>query len=120
MPLVKVSDMINVQLDWCVAQIEGIPLQTKMEKGQLHVFKWNMFQYLWQIYSPTTDGNLCLMIIERARIDIRTWSAGQWLASIGSYPKYESLGPSPRMEAMRVFVRSEFGDSVQLPEELCP
>lgn len=84
----------------------------------------------WGGWKPSTDWAQGGPIIERERISVR-YSGGQWIAEWWAdnsgmtknpgqrftHNRYMS-GPTPLIAAMRCFVASKCGESVNVPEEL--
>lgn len=73
----------------------------------------------------STDWQWGGQIIERERISIDTWQ-GDWAAQYDTPVKHPAdekrspshhrhRGPTPLVAAMRCYVRSRFGDTVELP-----
>jgi hypothetical protein len=112
------SELTGTALDWAVAEAEGF-FKTKMASitdGKVDVF-------YFESYTPSTNWALSGEIIESERLSI-TPRNGYWEAyyhdnlfqNDGS--DYFQIGTTPLIAAMRCYVASKLGDSVQLPEEL--
>lgn len=72
-------------------------------------------------YSPSTNWAHGGPIIEREKIDLHHHRHGDlsvgWDATIDSWDS-EHSGPTPLIAAMRCYVASRLGDTVEIPEEL--
>lgn len=79
-------------------------------------------------YSPSTSWSQAGPIIDREKIGVYpgvdpcsgkpyTGEASLWFAVVGgsSAPRLTETGPTPLIAAMRAYVRSRFGDKVELP-----
>ena len=113
---VKTSELIGAALDWAVAKCEGRPVE--QDNGMVN------WPYLTG-YSPSTDWSQGGPIVERERIRTRfesecywyfTTPTDTWLANYEGVGEW--LGPTPLIAAMRCYVASKLGDSVEIPEEL--
>lgn len=103
----KVSELSGAQLDWAVANCEGlVSIDTK-----------NLFEpwYLLRDYTPSINWAQGGPIIERERI--RLDPRGVWVAGHDS-SNDEYLGPTPLVAAMRCYVASKLGNEVDLPVEI--
>lgn len=108
----KTSELTGPALDWAVAKAEGVSVE--------HVND-NITQCLLISrggrFNPSTNWEQGGPIIERERI---TSDAGQhgalWIARKGV--KREAIGPTPLIAAMRCYVASLLGDTVDVPPEL--
>ena len=110
MKTIKVSEATPIQLDWLVAKCEG--------EGNWPI--WKADGYYCQ---PTKSWDQGGPIIERERLCARplkeVW--GCWVTD--KYGDIHALalsgfGPTPLIAAMRCFVISRLGDTVEVPEEL--
>ena len=66
-------------------------------------------------FEPSTDWSQGGAIIERERISI-THQVGQWAAQTDD--DLFAYGPPPLVAAMRCYVASKLGDTVDIPAEL--
>jgi hypothetical protein len=107
----KTSELTGAALDWAVAKAEGYTgVALESRTGE------------W--YTPSSDWAQGGPIIEREEITIICWTnPGQWGARL--WPELtgrESIvlqrGPTPLIAAMRCYVASKLGDTVDIPEEL--
>jgi hypothetical protein len=113
MKSIKVSEMTGAALDWAVAQIEKPRLSQSFARKNAVVLAHG------GLYAPTIDWSQGGPIIERERLNIVPTSVG-WEA----YPDYGmsdelfETGPTPLIAAMRCYVASKLGDTIEVPEEL--
>ena len=109
----KTSELTGAALDWAVAKCEGISTELLPTKGR--TFVQNKFSGEVMGYSRNwSQGG---PIIEREEIEISLGSPDKWVASIGGEKEIET-GPTPLVAAMRCYVASKLGDTVEIPEEL--
>ena len=113
---IKTSELTRAALDWAVSKCVG---NWDWEQGDLDAGEYGPG------FKPSTDWAHGGPIIEREGITtapysthnevIREWKAGRdWPMS--HFPYY--LGPTPLIAAMRCYVASKLGDTVDIPEEL--
>ena len=110
---IKTSDLTMLALDWAVCKAKG--------EYQCPVDEYTAVWMASRRYS--TDWALGGPIIEREKINLNcgddTWGVaeGVWEAA---HPKGTnvSFGPTPLIAAMRCYVASKLGDTVDIPEEL--
>jgi hypothetical protein len=108
---VKTSELTGEALDWAVAMCggyTGIALQDRINTD-------------W--YSPSTEWVQGGPIIEREDIatsphDTLGWAAFQSHTAIDGVIYKDYFGPTLLVAAMRCYVASKLGDSVEVPEEL--
>ena len=97
----KTSELTGAALDWAVAKCEGYdgpPI------------------WLSRQSDASTDWVQGGPIIERERITIDAGQHGAlWIARKGAH---ECIGSTPLIAAMRCFVASRLGDTVDVPPEL--
>lgn len=124
--IIKTADLTGPALNWAVAKCEG---HVKDFDEGAEVSGLSMQQWHWQ---PSTDWKKGGPIIEREGIELslmhdddstaanRKWS--QWAAgrSVNDMDlwSHEEFGPTPLVAAMRCYVASKLGDTVEVPEEL--
>lgn len=119
----KTSELTGAALDWAVAKCEPddtLAIYFDEDTGEpLCYDDWKDNQE----YKPSSDWSQGGPIIEREGLQLRKrndhhfpapfWQAGQW-SDITLTP-----GPTPLIAAMRRYVASKLGDTVDVPEELC-
>lgn len=122
---VKVSDLSGPALDWAVAKCEGLIIK-RFVSGHFYVKGGNgVFCYaIGGSYSPSSDWSLAGPIIEREGIgldfspaDMGDDPACEWAAYDRAHAEREN-GPTPLVAAMRCYVASKLGDTVEIPKEL--
>ena len=126
---VETSKLIDHALDWAAAKCEGAKAAPIKSGGPVHLFLKIGFSPL--PYCPSTNWAQGGPIIERESIDTFTEKKSypdSWLASVARYQNAKKLvgwrihqyGPTPLIAAMRCYVASKLGDTVQIPRELVP
>ena len=124
MTTIKTSELTGAALDWAVGYIrcfhlvDGKPILARdlmkraIENGMA---------------SPSTDWAQGGPIIEREGISLACRpkdARGLWCAVLGPNrflsPDFECYGPTLLIAAMRCYVASKLGDTVEIPEELAP
>ncbi len=98
----KTNELKDQALDWAVADCQG------------HDFP--AADAVSRIFNPSTNWEQGGPIIEREGMQIQTFM-DKWLASIPK-PFVQRDGPTPLIAAMRCYVASKMGDSIEIPEEL--
>ena len=104
--LKKVSDLIGAELDYSVALAEGCVYGLP---GTIHAF------------SPSTKWSQGGPIIAREKIHWRMSEQDDRMTYIASiFKKYNRplTGPTELIAAMRCYVASKFGDTVEIPDEI--
>ena len=102
----KTSELSGKALDWAVAVGEGYGGIALKERTSTD----------W--YSPSTDWAQGGPIIEREVINTgSSLGAPTWYANKGLCV-YHQFGKTPLVAAMRCYVASKLGDTVDVPEEL--
>jgi hypothetical protein len=141
MKTINVDTATNQQLDWLVAKCEKVDAEWLIEDNFIHARTYGEFCY-------STDWSQGGPIIEREDItttrfldsyilpdEVQTapgktlWGMRRgsvWTAYCGNVKMYqgdviskqEATGPTPLIAAMRCFVKSKLGNTVEVPEEL--
>jgi hypothetical protein len=131
---IKTSELTGAALDWAVAKCEGLlaPDGIRLSEEYCDSLGHN------QDGDFTTDWAQGGPIIEREGINIRAIRKeghsldGKWLAAYDhgntgtmvewvkrtDFPRHYLAGPTPLVAAMRCYVASKLGDTVDIPEEL--
>ena len=121
---IKVSEAEHEVLDWMVAKAKGL-----LDAGRVVVdFEYLAGQdpirlnplpdvYYTTGYKPSTNWAQGGPIIELECITLRCYTDALWDASIGRLDCV-SDGPTPLIAAMRCYVAINFGDEVDVPDEL--
>lgn len=124
MQTIKTSELIGAALDWSVARCEGKRLPKYQIPGTPCAI--NVSPGGHDTYQPSTDWSQGGPIIEMEKISVAEVGRSAddaiaphpecWAAHIdGAYCRY---GPTPLIAAMRCYVASKLGDTVNVPEEL--
>ena len=107
----KTSDLTGSALDWAVAKAEVQEPVGSFLDGVVAHPDYNKFY-------PSTDWSQGGPIIEREGIRLHRSVTGRWWAGPESDPHRPVAGPTPLIAAMRCFVASRLGDTIDIPEEL--
>ena len=106
----KTSELKGAALDWAVQQCEG----TRKD-----------IDFLWwtEDYTPSTDWAQGGPIIEREGINLDNYAKNpQWSAWTPAPDQAtgeaQAYGPTPLIAAMRCYVASKLGDTVDVPKEI--
>lgn len=134
MKTVKVSDLSGAALDWAVAKCEGFSDWDAEDEGFL---LFDDSPGWWPLHTScnySTDWSQGGPIIERECIRIdHSWQtdclgncvggAKSWYAlhprNFGGLIWYQGRGATALEAAMRCYVASKLGDTVEVPDELC-
>jgi hypothetical protein len=106
---IKTSELTGPALDRVVAECMGQPEE------------WMTDHKRGYINSPSTDWAQGGPIIEREEIALATgynWEATKEIEHRGEADYCIQHGPTPLIAAMRCYVASKLGDTVDIPEEL--
>lgn len=113
--LIKTADLIDLALNWAVAQAL-VMTEGYRDRGLLvHRIGYGQAMPLF-----STDWNQGGPIIEQERISTKPYTLGtDWFATVPSNTGgHLQNGPTPLIAAMRCFVASKLGDEVEIPKEL--
>ena len=120
----KTSELTGPALDWAVAKAEGLTDKSPDMPGgplvQVHdgiaVLAYSID---WARWCPTIKWQEGGPIIERERINLLNFTCF-WDASMSSGPRAGKRvnGETPLIAAMRCYVASKLGDTVEIPPEL--
>ena len=112
----KTSELTGAALDWAVAKCEGVKVEQIMGLSLWSSANWKRYSTNWAQGGP---------IIEREEVDIDyAPTERQWYAHVFTIHDDEILqhfmtkGPTPLIAAMRCYVASKLGDTIDIPEEL--
>lgn len=109
---VKTAELTGAALDWAVAKFEGVP-EYILNKP------YRASELIEQYSADWTQGGL---IIEREWISV-CWQGATWVGSkfnvrITDEYEFQQTGTTPLIAAMRCYVASKLGDTVEIPKEL--
>ena len=122
MKTINVSQAEGPVLDWLVAKANN----DLHPVGNVRVLDEKVFSIeagdyersdRWQQYNPSTDWSQGGPIIERENIALYPHGDGTYEAEVFLNPK-RGAGPTPLIAAMRCYVVSKLGETVEVPEEL--
>lgn len=104
----KTAELVGHALNYAVARALG---------KRPHIFTYHLsgLSYLSDEHNYSKDWAQGGPIIERDGIDITNICPGTWRAST---PGLWFNGPTPLIAAMRCYVASKLGDSVEIPAAL--
>jgi hypothetical protein len=114
MKSIKVSELTGAALDWAVAKCEGpnSVAACYYDEDDLPMCRDEAPHMEWR---PSTDWKQGGPIIEREGITL-THQADQWSAQTDD--DLFAYGPTTLIAAMRCYVASKMGDTIEVPEEL--
>lgn len=106
----KTSELTGAALDWAVAKCDGVVAGDSLDVGFIREGG----------YSPSTDWAQGGPIIEREKIGIDCDDLGTWFASydLTAETAFGATGTTLLIAAMRCYVASKLGDTVDVPEKL--
>ena len=111
--LVKVAELIGAALDWAVAKCEGVEITFSEGAGAtpsgMPSGQWEMYSTNWAQGGLIVDSNPRIVPTYDERFD--SWFA--YKQSPALYGKQSFL-----VSAMRAYVASKLGDTVDIPDEL--
>jgi hypothetical protein len=124
----KTSELIDAALDWAVGECLDGKVSITDERGSWLV----VFQpttrgatgggepYPPMFFNPSTNWAQGGPIIEREKIELVPSIGGTlWYAEVAGKPTARmERCPTPLIAAMRCYVASKLGDTVDIPEEL--
>lgn len=109
----KTSELTGAALDWAVAEAKGVPIY---RRGMTMTRMDMDGQHYWQ---PSTDWHQGGPIIEWENIELAYRVGVHWIATrVEGSAICEMTGPTQLVAAMRCYVKSQFGDEVDVPDEL--
>ena len=112
---IKTSQLIDVALDWAVAQCEGLlGFGYRDDMGLLRIIlSTDEDEY----FTPSLDWSQGGPIIAREGISITRVRDSVWDAHMSNVRFFES-GSTPLIAAMRCYVASKMGTAVEVPNKL--
>lgn len=125
MKTVQVSEVVGNTLDWLVAKCEGHESRCAWMLEKDGYIAWQNYEQAWGNPIPmySTDGGIAVPIIEREGISVefnKVPFKSLWVAyKLEPSEEDEPQGGSTFLiAAMRCYVASKLGDTVEIPEEL--
>ena len=120
MKSIKVSELTKETLDWAVAKCGNVKMSQRIDSFKVY---GAVVLAHGGVYSPSTNWAQGGSIIEREGISIvQQGDAAEWVASVYNYTEGDwhlhTTGPTPLIAAMRCYVASKIGDTIQVPEGL--
>ena len=115
---IKTSELTDAALDWAIGTAIGGLYQPVSVRDAFWIWPGEPVKYSKATPAYSTDWAQGGPIIERNRMYIRPYyndPPGQWCAECGAE---FTFGPTPLIAAMRCYVASKLGDTVEIPEEL--
>lgn len=113
---IKTSELIGSALDWAVAKVEGDELAARI----IQYPKQSKF-YSVKV-TPSTNWSQGGPIIEREKLCVcptgSTYLGAPLWSGTDDTGRYTELGFTPLIAAMRCYVASKLGDTVDIPEEI--
>jgi hypothetical protein len=119
---IKTSELSGAALDWAVAMAENNddcrdPYVTRTYDGKEKYVRVTTFSGITTDWEPSTDWAQGGPLIERGLLVLSPDPSDGWRAR--SYMDLTSYkGPTPLQAAMRCYVASQLGDTVDIPPEL--
>lgn len=113
----KTAELTGAALDWAVAKCEGVGVDIDDHSTCPIVLNTveDMHFYGGWVFKPSFDWSQGGPIIEREGFDLSR--AGRlWWVRLGDTQTF--TGPTPLIAAMRCYVASKLGDTVEIPSEL--
>jgi hypothetical protein len=109
----KTCDLQGAALDWAVHTAQGLSDEYCVVVDNLYGPQWRGPEYStsWQEGGPLIEQDGIELTVNGESLD------GMWVAKSPEWYKPAS-GPTPLIAAMRCFVASRLGDTVNIPEEL--
>ena len=124
---VKTADLIDLHLDWAVAECLGATriqlyeysgrrmIRVSLPEG-IHA-PWEPSRY-WGQGGPIIDQELISVAHDDDEGEWEACQRAQLQSMFGFNGDNYSTGPTPLVAAMRCFVASQLGDEVEVPGEL--
>ena len=113
MTKIKTSELTKAALDWAVAKCEGMLAEPWLWGDEQEVLTRYKFSTNWAQGGPIIEREVITLI--HPRWD--GWTAHKYDDRIED-ESYTVDGPTPLIAAMRCYVASKLGDTVEIPTEL--
>ncbi len=120
MKTIKVAEATGATLDWLVAKCEGKVVNDRFRAHQgLIKGMWGAIRYKpstnWAQGGPIVEQHIAAFT-EESDDQVRA-HAKPYLMAIGVY-RHQAVGTTKLIAAMRCYVASKLGETVEVPEEL--
>lgn len=120
MSLVKTSELIGPTLDWAVAKCEG--LQRDDPEVEIYIFRKNYSNGFLHYSTDWSQGGPIINLLMRKGLTIHgmkcRYESDATSAVVDMNGYYRQSGPTPLIAAMRCYIASKLGDTVEIPDEL--
>lgn len=120
MKTVQVGEAVGNTLDWLVAKCEGHESRCAWMLKKDGYIAWQNYEQAWGNPIPeySTDGGIAVPIIEREGISVihDECSEESWIAQTDNDICRD--GPTFLVAAMRCYVASKLGNTVEVPDEI--
>ena len=120
---IKTNELTGAALDWAVANCAGVTVEY-VNDGITQC----LLMPMGGRFNPSANWAQGGPIIEREGLSLTSYLAEEdpyWIGSVECQYKnfnatayYEEYGPTPLIAAMRCYVASKLGDTVDIPDEL--
>lgn len=120
MKIIKTNEVSSIVIDWMVAKCEGkndVLHDDGITRCIVIAAASGVYKGIWK---PTVNWSQGGPIIERELIELSVSGEtlnGMWVAKSPDW-YLPATGPTPLIAAMRCYVTSKLGDSVEVPNEL--
>ena len=125
MQAVKVSELSGAALDWAVAKCRGHQWRCPWLLEKSGYPAWQGYEESWGNPTPnySTDWAEGGPILEQEWLDVTPWpnesdADSRWQCKQHDSLRCVAFGPTPLIAAMRCYVASKLGDTVEIPEAL--
>ena len=121
---VKTSELTGAALDWAVAKCEYDNRRyhygsTCFNPTTKRVYETEELRKIGVSFAPSSDWKQGGPIVERECIGLTyADSVPSWYATSQQGKRFLRLGETPLEAAMRCYVASKLGDTVEIPEDL--
>ncbi|SEJ85457.1 phage protein NinX family protein [Achromobacter sp. NFACC18-2] len=122
MTIIKTTALTGAALDWAVAQAAGVSVDICTMPEAVHILRNPLGSGRWR---PSADWSQGGPIIEREGLNVQVnlaqggWHAMRARPTPGRIKGFSGrFGATPLIAAMRCYVASKLGDSVDVPDSL--
>jgi hypothetical protein len=115
MKSIKVSELTEATLDWAVAKCDNVKMSQRIDSFKVY---GAVVLAHGGVYSPSTNWAQGGPIIKREGIATReNGDSDDWYAC-KRWDNHGKFGATPLIAAMRCYVASKLGDTIDVPEGL--